>query len=1354
MARRWNEGNTQEDDASTGSTQPLSWKQARIRLRTVLEDYIENPPPKERPDLTMSRFERWFKYDMDVYAGSFLVSLAFLVLSSLSLSHKGGDSFNASAPSSIYRCQVAASVFMMGGCLFSAILMARRRNASAKDSDESKRRAIIKYLAAEDNTEDCSGYAGREPEMDPLDELMNNASIHVAGTSLNDIYPVYRTSSSGSGEWVNISALLLVKGDYVALQVGDIAPANCVSQRTQLRLHESERIVEFADNDFPSACIPSGRVTISINSQALLPLCNLMQIFVVEKAPIERFLRRPPSHHRSPQAHRQLHDIRKVMYLFSMAVFVLSIACISVRPGIWSSDLSVVLHAPLLAAMGSLPIISPVFLMLLEVLGTARILATVHPFATGKPEAKSGALLLLRYIVATVGSRLSLQNLARFVHNAFDASRDEDLRTLIPIPSASMCLLEKLGVATAFCLVDDELACEANCTPQQLLIPSANGLKLLDLCPTYDHDGDEVDCDTDSDNHPSVRRRVPGRSYGSSSESSDSDADGVQPGSTIAAPIRKLNALRKRVRRRKPIIPADSLGPTSSFEKKVEEYHDEVQFEDPLWWQHLPSLKCIGLACLLVDQDGAPLPASRSAEPSTIEEKLVRHISIERHRKQLQSLATCIGFETEPNAFGLKGDVTPFDEVARFHVIASRIFRERLTTDTHALGLDDARNWGKLRTDSTSVVVQDARSKAYQLLTVGDPRVVTAMCQEAWQGENLTILPLSHADRQSILDISNDWNLADLDVAAFSYAPLPQTLAASLVPEHGDSKEKYLLDNPSKDASRDNVSEEWSMIGSQIFLGVLGSSIIPRKEIEKLLATFAEAGLRFVYFSPRNMRRTKEVASQMGIDVAWNCAISLRPLDAGESDQYRMVSGYADWSINAKLPHGIQDVRKHLKEVDNVPLLVSLFTDVTKENTMEMVETFQEYNDTVIAMGLSHLARNAGIFDTADLSVGVDVLIDYANEQKNANISLGSKAFQHDVELVTSISTSSCVFRLQGISSTAFMPEIIASGRAAFETAGSAISFVTTACVTYSLYILFAMCSVAAVIPFIPALGSVLFLLFMLPLTGLSMAMGKKDSESMREVPEKNDESLIFGKKERFRVYRIGLFKSLLPAIVPQLLWLIAFGELMIAFEPEFVSDHCDGAETWVSLIRCADLREHSVGPAHTSAAALAFADLMLCILVSSGSFLHRTKIILQLAPGQWNVVWIMVIIINVAIVFVYLMLSLESGSMEALPWYFYVLAFISPFLSLLVDESLKINNRKNIKRAVMMRRLVSFAFEVMPSLCTFCSLSPSSAIRNPTWHVVSEVRVRGIKVPHISVASPQIVVYFVYVPLIRLPFI
>jgi hypothetical protein len=38
------------------------------------------------------------------------------------------------------------------------------------------------------------------------------------------------------------------------------------------------------------------------------------------------------------------------------------------------------------------------------------------------------------------------------------------------------------------------------------------------------------------------------------------------------------------------------------------------------------------------------------------------------------------------------------------------------------------------------------------------------------------------------------------------------------------------------------------------------------------------------------MRRTKELASQMSIDVAWNCAISLRPLERGEDDSFRMTS--------------------------------------------------------------------------------------------------------------------------------------------------------------------------------------------------------------------------------------------------------------------------------------------------------------------------------------------------------------------------------------------------------------------------------------------------------------------------------
>ena len=36
---------------------------------------------------------------------------------------------------------------------------------------------------------------------------------------------------------------------------------------------------------------------------------------------------------------------------------------------------------------------------------------------------------------------------------------------------------------------------------------------------------------------------------------------------------------------------------------------------------------------------------------------------------------------------------------------------------------------------------------------------------------------------------------------------------------------------------------------------------------------------RFVYFSPRNMKRSKPIAEKIGISFDWNCAISLRDLE-------------------------------------------------------------------------------------------------------------------------------------------------------------------------------------------------------------------------------------------------------------------------------------------------------------------------------------------------------------------------------------------------------------------------------------------------------------------------------------------
>jgi hypothetical protein len=486
------------------------------------------------------------------------------------------------------------------------------------------------------------------------------------------------------------------------------------------------------------------------------------------------------------------------------------------------------------------------------------------------------------------------------------------------------------------------------------------------------------------------------------------------------------------------------------------------------------------------------------------------------------------------------------------------------------------------------------------------------------------------------------------------------------------------------------ASTEWTMLQNQIFLGILGSLVIPRSETQGLLSTLQDAGVRFVYFSPRNMRRQKEIASQMGIDVAWNCAISLRTLDQGEEDPHRMVSTYADWDVNAKLPHGINSVRQHLKDVDNVPLLVSLFTDATKDTTTEMIDIFQEYNDTVIAVGLSHLPRNSKIFATADLAIGVDVLSECLEKVNKENLRCNA-LLPAEVVFASAISAHCCAFRLQGINSIEHMPNILAQGRASLKAATSAPIFFLSGYISFTLYVFLTVCSFAAAIPFVPMVGSALYLLVILPLVGLSMTMSDPEKCFMQQVPPKNDISISFGIKEGKMFCLVSLLKALPPAIFPQLLYLIAFGELMIDYEEDMVQAKCPSnpnAKNWIALMQCNELAGYT-GVARDTAVSLSFAELVLLTVVASASFVYKTLPILEVPPWRRNHLWVMSVVFAFLVTTIYLCLQVERGTLTLLPWYYHFLAFcVMPFICLLWDEKLKNIEKSVLDRAERLRRL------------------------------------------------------------------
>lgn len=298
------------------SGRPLSWEQARSHVRLVLEEYMKTKPPffhesRNRNGEPSTRLSWWWRYDLDFYAATLPASFAVLILSCVSFSSRrdGEDSaLNARADLKVYKAQIAAAALLVTGTLFSILLVWRRRDTCTRDSDVGKRHTIFKYLRAMKKTDEEQKAARSHSGGEAPDDVSNSHSAPLSGTSLTDIYPTYRRSATElpvGGSWHRIPTLLLVRGDYISLQVGDIAPAECKMVETGASGKVTASVVIAAGErvtleSFGRAAtvalseLPVGQDTLSAGSRNLLTLCNNMRIFIVQETPLEGFLRLPP----------------------------------------------------------------------------------------------------------------------------------------------------------------------------------------------------------------------------------------------------------------------------------------------------------------------------------------------------------------------------------------------------------------------------------------------------------------------------------------------------------------------------------------------------------------------------------------------------------------------------------------------------------------------------------------------------------------------------------------------------------------------------------------------------------------------------------------------------------------------------------------------------------------------------------------------------------------------------------------------------------------------------------------------------------------------------------------------------
>ncbi|XP_065805584.1 transmembrane protein 94 isoform X2 [Labrus bergylta] len=454
---------------------------------------------------------------------------------------------------------------------------------------------------------------------------------------------------------------------------------------------------------------------------------------------------------------------------------------------------------------------------------------------------------------------------------------------------------------------------------------------------------------------------------------------------------------------------------------------NSIQFDDLSWQCHLPSLKPLGLNIML-----NLCNASVTQQLCRFSDHLSNLALQESHGSVLPvcvpwglcELSRLIGFTPgarelfkQENHLALyqlpSGEKTKEFTSRRLHY-----FTKRQPPISHLI----------------SLFVRDSSSNNVQMLSHGSADLILESCTDFWDGTD--IYPLSGSDRKKVLDFYQRACLSGY-CSAFAYKPMQVSLSNQLdgkcvelapgpflfsgveLPSTTPIKHNSCRNSWSSDEGiGEGVEREDCVqaLSGQIFMGMVSSQFQARLDTVRLIDALVTACIRFVYFSMEDELRSKVFAEKMGLETGWNCHISLTPngdspcdgapsspsqgslhedlnqdsRDEAEGPLLPEEEAHSDLASfqptdsdvpsfledcnRAKLPRGIHQVRPHLKNIDNVPLLVPLFTDCTPDTMCEMMKIMQENREVTCCLGSSANFRNSRLFLQSDVSIALDPL--------------------------------------------------------------------------------------------------------------------------------------------------------------------------------------------------------------------------------------------------------------------------------------------------------------------------------------------------------------------------------------------
>ncbi|XP_044733631.1 transmembrane protein 94 [Chrysoperla carnea] len=207
-----------------------------------------------------------------------------------------------------------------------------------------------------------------------------------------------------------------------------------------------------------------------------------------------------------------------------------------------------------------------------------------------------------------------------------------------------------------------------------------------------------------------------------------------------------------------------------------------------------------------------------------------------------------------------------------------------------------------------------------------------------------------------------------------------------------------------------------------------------------------------------------------------------------------------DMSNRAKLPRGIENIRPHLESIDNVPLLVSLFTDCTPNVTTEMLRIMQDYGQSVCVLGSAANADNIDVFMQANISIAVEPLYPQVCQQLPVFIPVNPVHGPSPINLNRSLNALPCALTFRREDPVSLF-HLILESRHYMLTFWNCIQFWICAMVTITFL------QLIIIVLFLPSLLSIHQVLWLIciivPILSISFIGNNKDPNVMQRPAQK-----------------------------------------------------------------------------------------------------------------------------------------------------------------------------------------------------------------------------------------------------------